>query len=110
MCDVPESTIHSGFQKNIRLKLFLIKQQIVDEELIQSGFRMPYWLLTIWLDKLIILKNNCVRLLPNMGGDAPKIANAKNLSLKKLPESSGSFLTCSNNFNSRSAVDIGIRW
>lgn len=78
----PESTIHSGFQKNIRLKLFLIKQQIVDEELIQSGFRMPYWLLTIWLDKLIILKNNCVRLLPNMGGDASQIANSKNLSLK----------------------------
>ena len=87
----------------------MTKQQIVDKELIQSGFRMPYWLLTIWLDKLIILKNNCVRLLPNMGGDAPKIANSKNLSLKKLPDDSGSFLTCSNNFNSRSAVDRGIR-
>ena len=45
-----EPTIHSGFQKYIELKLFLTKQQIVDEELIQSGFRMPYWLLTIWLD------------------------------------------------------------
>jgi len=52
-----EPTIHSGFQKYIELKLFLTKQQIVDEELIQSGFRMPFWLLTIWLDKLIILKN-----------------------------------------------------